>query len=377
MFKKMTALLLAALCFFSLTGFTAAPSAETVSIETVIREDTRFGFALADLSREELEAAGFQLGDSVDLVFAGGLILEDVPYFDGFYVQVGEPVAVSYPGVDILTITYNSEGIWKEEGLTEGEAVTITLREAGAYASVQETLSLSYSCLREDYASDESFCNFRALSGGALKEGLLYRGTTPVDNSRGRAAYTDALLKQNGIRLILDLADSEEELAEHLAAEDFNSPYALSLYEEGNLLPLALTSDFPSQAYSQKVVTGLREICRADGPIYIHCTEGKDRAGFVSMLLEALAGASYEELRADYMTTYRNYYGVSAEETPEKYEAIAELYFDAFCDCLLGEEDLPEEELQSASYAEAAAAYLAMGGMTEAEIAALTEFITE
>ena len=43
-----------------------------------------------------------------------------------------------------------------------------------------------------------------------------------------------------------------------------------------------------------------------EGPCYIHCTEGKDRTGFVCLLLEALCGANYGELRDDYMTTYAN-----------------------------------------------------------------------
>ena len=377
MLKKLRAILLAVLCCPSLAGFGPAPAGKEVSVETVVREDTKFGAATTGLSQEMMEAAGFQLGDSVDIAFENGYTLEDVPYFDGYYVKVGEPVLVAYPAKTFVFVTYNNEGIWKKAGLTEGEKAKITLHEAGAYAALQEALSQSYAVVREDFPSEESFCNFRALSGGTLKADLLYRGASPVDNTPERSADTDALLKQKGIRLILDLADSEEDLAGYRASAEFNSPYAASLQAEGKLIPLSLSFDYRSADFRQKVAAAFREICRADGPIYIHCMEGKDRTGFVCMLPEALAGASYEELLADYMTTYRNYYGVTAEETPEKYEAIAALYFDPFCSCLLGGEDLPKEELRSASYAEAAAAYLSSGGMTEAELAALKAFITE
>lgn len=43
-------------------------------------------------------------------------------------------------------------------------------------------------------------------------------------------------------------------------------------------------------------------------PYLVHCNEGKDRCGFVSLLLEALAGASYREVADDYMVTITNFY---------------------------------------------------------------------
>ena len=49
------------------------------------------------------------------------------------------------------------------------------------------------------------------------------------------------------------------------------------------------------QAESKPKKTGrvfiTREMMKKEGPFYIHCTEGKDRGGFVSLMLEALSGA--------------------------------------------------------------------------------------
>src|SRR5699024_9182094 len=67
---------------------------------------------------------------------------------------------------------------------------------------------------------------------------------------------------------------------------------------------------------------GLRFLNNNEGPYLIHCTEGKDRAGFVSALLECLMGASLDEVVADYMTTYENYYRV--EKGSEQHASIAE-----------------------------------------------------
>ena len=53
----------------------------------------------------------------------------------------------------------------------------------------------------------------------------------------------------------------------------------------------------------------------------MHCNEGKDRAGFTCAVLEALMGATPEEITADYMVTYYNYYGV--QPGTEQYDVIA------------------------------------------------------
>ena len=59
----------------------------------------------------------------------------------------------------------------------------------------------------------------------------------------------------------------------------------------------------------------------ATGFSLVHCTEGKDRAGFVSAVLECLMGATADEVIADYMVTFFNYYGV--QPGTEQYDIIA------------------------------------------------------
>lgn len=58
------------------------------------------------------------------------------------------------------------------------------------------------------------------------------------------------------------------------------------------------------------VAKGLRFIIDNEGPYLEHCKEGKDRAGFVAAVLEGLMGASLEEIKADYLKTYTNYFKV-------------------------------------------------------------------
>ena len=63
-------------------------------------------------------------------------------------------------------------------------------------------------------------------------------------------------------------------------------------------------------------------------PYLVHCNEGKDRAGMTIALLEALSGATMDEIIADYMESYENYYGV--EKGTEQYALISEIITDFF-----------------------------------------------
>ncbi len=349
----------------------SAPNSNAVKLEGAsISEDTKFKAANVGISIPDFEKLGFALGDSCDVLFSNGYELKDVPYYNGYYVKNGDPVIVAYPSNPCITITLNNVGIWETARLSEGYNVTVTLKEAGKYLPTQEALGQSYSLLREDYSSDEEFSNFRALKGGRLKENLVYRGASPVDNSRNRAEITDGLLKKNGVSCVIDLADSEEDFQTYAKDASYSTPYTVSLHDEGKVCLLSMGSSYTSDVYKQSVAKGFNFALSHDGPYYIHCMEGKDRTGFVCTLLEALLGASYEEMRDDYMMTYQNYYRISPDKTPEKYNAVVSLYFDSFIECLHGS----AEKLGENGYVENAKCYLASGGM---EASAIDAFIAK
>lgn len=368
--KRLLSVFMMIFCIILLSG---CRENRKVQVTSTVTKDMKFNSANVSLSQEEFENAGFQLGDSCDIEFGGGFTLTDVPYYNGYYVKPGNPVIVAYPGFASIAVAYNNKGLWDTAGLTENESVTIRLREAKKYSAMHEILGQVYSFKFEDYDSIEQFCNFRALSGGQIRENFLYRGASPVDISRGRAPYTDKLLASAGIRFVLDLADSEEDMEKYMAGETFDSPYAAGLYRDHRIVLLNMTSFYTSEEYKQKVAAGMRAMLNSDGPVYIHCMEGKDRTGFVCFLLEALAGASYDEMCSDYMKTYENYYGVTGNETPEKYRAIVDVYFDPFAVCLHRTENI--EELKTADYVQDAENYLIAGGMTQPEIEQLKALI--
>ena len=372
--SKLLSVLLALVLALSACGLNVTPKdAPTLTAE--VSQDPKFDAAVFSLTAEDFAAAGFAFGDSCDVVFSNGYSLKDVPYYNGYYVKTGAPVIVAYPKSEYVLINNNNRGFWTPVGLESGCTAEITLNTAGKYLATYEALGQSYSTDRSDYESDEAFSNFRAMSGGDLKENFIYRGASPVDNSRNRAAVTDSLLEQAGIRCVIDLADSAEEMEEYFAAEDFSSEYTKALYEQGYDIVLSMGANYDSDAYKESVAQGMRHLLKCGGPAYIHCMEGKDRTGFVCLLLEALVGASYDEMCADYMTTYANYYKISKTETPERYNAVVALYFDSFIEYLYGTDDTAV--LKSADYTEAARGYLTDCGMTGQEIEQLTALLSK
>lgn len=340
---------------------------KVVAVKNVaIGEDVKFNAAIVGIAIEDFNDRGFALGDSCDVRFSNGYEMTDVPYYNGYYVQNGQPVIVAYPSDKFIKITLNNVGIWDVAELNDSCTVDITLNTAKKYLATQEALGQSYSLDRNSYDSDESFANFRAISGGNLKENLIFRGASPVDNSRNRARYVDALLEIHEIKCVIDLADSFENIAEYTALDDFFSEYTLSLLEKGDVALLSMSSSYGSDAYKRSLVKGFEFMLSHDGPYYIHCMEGKDRTGFVCALIEALAGASYEEMRNDYMMTYENYYKIFPDSNPEKYDAVVKLYFDSFMRCISGKDDL--SAVTQDDYVSGAKSYLMSGGMSEENV---------
>ena len=189
-----------------------------------------------------------------------------------------------------------------------------------------------------------------------------------------RAGTANDLLSDHGIRFILNLADNDEKLNGYFESEGFTSEYAKKLYEEGNVSSLCLSTSYRADMFKTSLANGLREMMDREGPYYIHCLEGKDRTGFVCMLLEALSGASAQEMEQDYMMTYANYYGVTKESDPEKYETIVDVKFSDMLDYL---GILSGDSGKSADdYREGARQYLLDAGMTAQEVDELTLLLT-
>ncbi len=335
--------------------------------------EPEFGGVYITSAIEDFNALGFRYGDSVDIAFSNGYTLTDQPYYNGYYTENGESLLVGYPGYDYIKVCINNgDDLWDIAGLTEDDTATVTLNQSGKYLDIQNARDIHYTDERADYDSDEIFANFRCVSVTGLKPGTLYRSASPCDNQHNRATYVDALIQAAGVRCILNLADNEEKIGGYLADSSYNTPYFQSLYETGNVLPISLNMNFASAEFQQKLVGGLAAMAEHEGPYLVHCTEGKDRTGFVCLLLEALCGASYGEIVEDYMITYDNYYGINRNDDADRYTVIVEHVLDPMVQVVAGDgADIRTSDLKAG-----AEAFLLNAGMTETQLASLEARLT-
>lgn len=169
---------------------------------------------------------------------------------------------------------------------------------------------------REDYKelTDEEFCNFREVTCGRLKKGLLYRTSSPIDPALGRNKYADECLRKYGIKTIINLCDDENEARSYPGYTD-------TYYSKQNILFLNSNADVTSYNFGKCVVKSIRFINENDGPYAIHCLEGQDRTGAIMAIYESLLSATKQELIIDFMKTYENFYKVKRDS--DQYKAIA------------------------------------------------------
>ena len=369
---------------------------DIISIEGLkTQHETEFGGVYLKMSIEDFNELGFEYGDSVDVEFSNGYRLEDIPYYNGYYVDAGQPLLIAYPGYEYIKAAINyGEDLWEEASLQGGilggkpkfvplyelghilehDTAKVTLRERGKYRDIQTARDIHYTDERTDYPSDAVFANFRYFQMGKIKENILYRSASPCDNQHNRASYVDALIKEAGVQFILNLSDNDVKINRYMAADNFNSPYFQSLYDDGRVEAIALNMNYQSEEFAQKIVQGFNAMAVAEGPYLVHCTEGKDRTGFVCMLIEALAGASYSEIADDYMLTYDNYYKINETKDPERYRLILEQNLDAMVKYIVGDENVDIKTTDLSGYARK---YLKRAEMSYAQIDAFLSRITE
>ena len=166
--------------------------------------------------------------------------------------------------------------------------------------SIQELYSLQYSNNPNDFSDAETFANFRPITVGRIGNGKLYRTSSPINNEIARADYADNFIESVGIATVLNLADSYADIEEYLVTTGSASVYYRYLYATGKVLAIDLTGNFYSKEFTLSIVKGLTFLSKNEPPYCIHCTEGKDRTGFTAMLLEALMGATLDEIINDY-----------------------------------------------------------------------------
>ena len=376
-------LIILALCFTvsCATKVTTEPVVEEVkALESFVSDIQKYGNLVLSITKSDMDSIGAEYGDVFTISF-GDQVLQ-APYCTSYSdVDLGNLVLRNDGDVMILAInmgdfasTYGIatkvtnpdktyEWVFEEGKKLEDVTLTLVLSGKGEYRDQYLIHQLSRTNDRNDYSSDAVFANFRGIKGGNLGSGALYRSSSPVNNEIGRAMYADKLAEENKINTVMNLADSSDAVERYFKEEGFASPYYKSLYEKGQVIALNMGVSFKTREFQTALVEGLTFLSLNEGPYLVHCNEGKDRAGFTSALLSALMGLSYEEIAADYMTSYENYYHV--EKGTEQYEAVKRSNIDSMLSFIAGVE---ADNLSSVDLSAKAEEFLLAIGMEKANI---------
>ena len=356
-----------------LTSFTSCSDDDTTSSEPMLKGKitsyNEFGAAMLDFKEADMAMAGFTLGDVISITVDGKEIV--MPYYDGFYTRNGEYLCVAYPSYPSICFTANNIGLPKELTGLEGHDVTVRMKEKGGCLDVQKALSMKYVNDRDQYPehSDTEFANARTVNAGNIPSGILYRSSSPFCNDIKRAFYVSEYLEHEKVKTVLNLADTEEKML----AYDM-PPYSRTLWEGSNVILCPLKADPTADDYNNRLIAALKELPSHPAPYVVHCMEGKDRTGYVCALLEGLCGATYEEIVADYLVTYENYYTINPINARDLCNTLVSLRLNTCLMYYAGVDD--EAQLPNVDYANAFSNYLLTHGMSSQQVNDLIQALT-
>ena len=352
---------------------------EPIQIKTTIYEIAKHGNLILYMYGSELFDKGFEHGDVVEIAIGdkkwdvplctsysdvdnGVAVLRATAATDGVVLAINMGDFATTAGIATKTAIEEEPGYRWDYLMDSPVEITITMKEEGGYREEWLIRQLVRTNERTDYAnlSDEAFANFRVINTTGMGKGVLYRSSSPINPALGRNTYADKDAENAGILTIVNLADPSN------TYDGTESTY----YSTCQVVYVNLGMDFLSEATLNGIAEGMRYIINNNGPYLIHCNEGKDRAGFISSLLECLMGATLDEVIDDYMLTYYNYYGV--EEGSEKYDAIVKNNLIKVLNTTFKVDDVYKADLA----AEAVAFLTEDAGLTADEVTALKAKLT-
>ena len=341
-------LILAAGIIFSCTNKTgvvletiesSSKKEESVKLDNItIKEIEKYGNIILSIPGTDFLNAGFNYEDIITVSFLDKKI--DMPvcedYFDvenGNYIcrvnidkdsnvkkvtlaiTMGDFATTN--GIAIKELSNDAIG-YKWNYVNEAAktcSFSFELKQKGGYHEGYLLHHLTGSYNRDDFKNltDEEFANFRMINTTGIGEGKIYRSSSPVNPELNRNTYAMEATEKHGIKTIINLADTEKEL-------NSRNGYEGTYYSKQKVIALGLGLDFYSESFKQGIVKAMHFMAENDAPYLIHCTEGKNRAAYLSMIIECLMGANIDEITNDYMLSFYNYYGITSNT--EQYDII-------------------------------------------------------
>lgn len=289
----------------------------------VISTINDYGFLVPSITGQELISAGYQYGDILDVTI-GTTGSYKMPFTSEYFHAglYGLSLVDMNQKQEDLQIACLNVNLANQLNVRAGDCIIIALYEHNGYSEEMAQMTIRERQSRADGMSIEDFANFREIDLTGMKSGVLYRGSSPVDleGNQWRCQTVDDLLATYHIASVVDLADNEDHLDALASQSGYDAPNFDALRASGDVFVRELSMNYYNSENQKKLAQVFEYLIDADEPTYIHCRQGKDRTGFVSILIESLVGAPKDEIVEDYMRSYVNDYGIS--EGSRQYETI-------------------------------------------------------
>jgi len=274
-----------------------------------------------DVTSDDFVQHGIELGDCLLLKFPN-------QEFTAYFIENHVGIAALDAYITGFNNSHDLElGIYNydiSEVLVDGEygtkfTITPTGEKASYYDKIPNYMRTPSDNV-DDYSTLEAYGNYREVTQGDFKDNKLYRSASPFQHNGTRYIYVDQYLRDVGVDWVFAISIDMDDL-ESLRYE---GSYAFELYDEGRVIAKYLNSAVLS--YPEEILYVMDTIADIDGCIGLSCSKGKDRTGFYCALLEALAGASYQEIRDDYLLSMVNYYNIIPYS--EEYDTVGYMLLD-------------------------------------------------
>ena len=187
-------------------------------------------------------------------------------------------------------------------------------------------------------SNDAQLVNFREIRMGKIAPKILYRSSHPVKDNK-QEPIISVLANKARIATVINLSDTMS----GIYTKAFFAPWYNRLVQINRVIAVGMDFSYSSQGFKRKLKESLEFMLRTEGPWLIHCHAGVDRTGFVSMVLEALMGASVDEIVNDYLLSFNSIFDSSIHST-NKTDALVPMQL---LSAMGGSQIITDQNLQS------------------------------
>ncbi len=276
---------------------------------------------IIDLPRDFFFAHGVELGDCLILDFRDS-------QYKAYFIENHSGIATldmylncykADQAVELGIYDYDIFLVLSDSSRGTPFTITPTKEKADYYDKIPNYMS-GYSDDVEDFDSIQAYGNYRELTQGDFREDRMYRSASPMQPNGTRYIYCDDYLRDVQADYVFSLSIDEQDVESYR----YDGSYAFELYDQGRVIARNLSPSI--LCHTDEILYVMETVLETEGSIGISCSQGKDRTGMYCAMLEALAGASYQEVRDDYLLSMVNYYGI--EPYSEEYDTVGSMDID-------------------------------------------------